>query len=142
MLTTQDRDDDVFASLAAGADGYCLKDASVESLVAAIRAVSAGACWLDQGIAKRVLKASADRQSVKAPAEETKPDKFTLSSREHEVLELLVEGLSNQQMAARLFITHETVKTHMRHIMEKLVVSDRTQAAVKALREGLLSQQL
>ncbi|MDR3617308.1 MAG: response regulator transcription factor [Candidatus Obscuribacterales bacterium] len=141
ILTSHDLDDDVFAALAAGADGYCLKDASADSLAGAIRAVSGGATWLDQAIAKRVLRASVGTQS-KAPVKaEKKNDKFALSARQTEILELLVEGLSNQQMADRLFVSNETIKTHMRHIMEKLAVADRTQAAVKALREGLLSGQ-
>ena len=141
ILTSHDLDDDVFAALAAGADGYCLKDTSADSLAGAIRAVSSGATWLDQAIAKRVLKASLGMQ-LKAPIKtEKKNDKFALSARQTEILELLVDGLSNQQMADRLFVSNETIKTHMRHIMEKLAVADRTQAAVKALREGLLSSQ-
>lgn len=138
ILTSHDHDDDVFAALAAGADGYCLKDASAECLASAIRVVSQGASWLDPAIAKRVLKASADNQARPSAVPDRKHDKFSLSVRESEVLELLVEGMSNLQMAERLIISNETVKTHMRHIMEKLTVSDRTQAAVKALREGLL----
>jgi NarL family two-component system response regulator LiaR len=138
ILTSHDHDDDVFAALAAGADGYCLKDASADNLGAAIRGVSHGASWLDPAIAKRVLRASADRQSKPAAAADKKSDKFALSARENEVLELLVDGLTNQQMAERLLISNETVKTHMRHVMEKLAVADRTQAAVKALRDGLL----
>lgn len=142
ILTSHDHDDDVFAALASGADGYCLKDASADNLATAIRTVSQGAAWLDQAIAKRVLRASSvspDKQSKPMPtASSPRRDKFALSDREHQVLELLVGGMSNQQMAENLFISSETVKTHMRHIMEKLAVSDRTQAAVKALREGLL----
>jgi NarL family two-component system response regulator LiaR len=141
ILTSHDLDDDVFAALAAGADGYCLKDASADALAGAIRAVSGGATWLDQAIAKRVLRASVGTQSKTPVKTEKKNDKFALSARQTEILELLVEGLSNQQMADRLFVSNETIKTHMRHIMEKLAVADRTQAAVKALREGLLSGQ-
>lgn len=138
ILTSHDHNDDVFAALAAGADGYCLKDASAESLASAIRAVGQHASWLDPAIAKQVLKASATRHAKPAASTTQQRDKFSLSVRETEVLELLVEGLSNQRMAERLVISSETVKTHMRHIMEKLAVSDRTQAAVKALKEGLL----
>ncbi len=142
ILTSHDHDDDVFAALAAGANGYCLKDASKETLASAIRVVSHGASWLDPAIAKRVLRAcTAQHSSRPSSTPDQKSDKFALSTRENEVLELLVDGLSNQQMAERLFISNETVKTHMRHIMEKLAVSDRTQAAVKALREGLLLNQ-
>ena len=141
ILTSHDHDDDVFAALAAGADGYCLKDANAEALAGAIRAVSSGASWLDPAIAKRVLKASVGGIPKPQVKQEKRNEKFGLSARQTEILELLVEGLSNQQMAERLFVSNETVKTHMRHIMEKLAVADRTQAAVKALREGLLSSQ-
>lgn len=136
MLTNQDRDDDVFAALAAGADGYCLKDTSPEGLANAIRAVNQGAAWLDPSIAKKVLSIVNSR----TPAPSIKTSKFNLSARELEILELLVDGLSNQQMADRMYISLDTVKTHMKHIMEKLLVSDRTQAAVKALRDGLVSR--
>lgn len=139
MLTSHDHDEDIFAALSAGADGYCLKEASAEIIAAAIRAVNDGAAWLDPAIAKRVLlpraAGSAPGRRSGAPSGR---DKFALSPRENEILELLVEGLSNQEMAERLIVSSETIKTHMRHIMEKLAVSDRTQAAVKALREGLL----
>lgn len=141
ILTTHDHDDDVFAALSAGADGYCLKDSSSETIAMAVRAVNNGVCWLDPGIAKKVL-AAVEAPLVEKPLLEEKYDttnKFGLSPRELEVLELLIEGLSNLQMAEKLVVGSETIKTHMRHIMEKLVVADRTQAAVKALREGLLS---
>lgn len=133
MLTSHDSDEDIFAALAAGADAYCLKDIAREQLMNALKTVADGGGWLDPAIAGRVLRSSASR--VLPPANESK---FMLSEREFEVLRLLVEGLSNLQMAERLNVSPETIKTHMRHIMEKLAVSDRTQAAVKALREGLV----
>jgi DNA-binding NarL/FixJ family response regulator len=139
MLTTHDSDQDVFAAMGAGADGYCMKSISKEQLAAAIRTVAEGAAWLDPAIANRVLRAS-----VAGPASVVQPGNTVgggalLSAREKEVLELLVEGLSNQEMADRLVVGIETIKTHMRHIMEKLLVSDRTQAAIKAMKEGLVS---
>lgn len=134
MLTTHDDDRHVFAALSAGADGYCLKETSSQQLVMAIRAVSEGVAWLDPGIASRVLKSIVsgpkDKEEEKAAS--------ILSSRELEVLRLVVDGSTNQDIADKLVLSVETVKTHMRHIMEKLAVSDRTQAAVKAMREGLL----
>jgi len=136
ILTSHDQDDDVFAALAAGADGYCLKDASADTLGSAIRGVNQGASWLDAAISKRVLN-SAHKHSVAPARSNPKSSKNLLSARESEIIALLVEGLSNQKMAERLIISSETVKTHMRHIMEKLAVTDRTQAAVKALRDGL-----
>lgn len=143
ILTSHDHEDDVFAALAAGADGYCLKNAEPDLIATAIRTVAQGGTWLDPSIAKRVLKATVDRKAQR-PSElsivqkEKNNAKFALSTRETQVLELLVEGLTNVQMAKKLNLSADTIKTHMRHIMEKLSVSDRTQAAVKALREGLL----
>lgn len=144
MLTSHDNDQDIFAALSAGADGYCLKEASGTQLINAIRAVAEGVAWLDAGIASRVLKASVNNtpQSVinKTTAKAGKSSSLpsSLSQRELDVLLLVVDGLSNQEIANKLILSVETVKTHMRHIMEKLAVSDRTQAAVKAMREGIV----
>lgn len=140
MLTAYDDDNKVFAALAAGADGYCLKTTALSELERAIQAVAGGAAWLDSGIAKKVLANSANsafqaksaKQSKKSP-----PQQFRLTLRELEVLELMVKGRSNQEIADELGIAVETAKSHVANIMQKLVVSDRTQAAVKALREGM-----
>jgi DNA-binding NarL/FixJ family response regulator len=143
MLTSHDNDRDIFAALSAGADGYCLKEVSGSQLVMAIRAVADGVAWLDPGVASRVLRAvaavppSAQSGDDGSP-KQASPGLSPLSQRELDVLRLVVEGLSNQEIADRLILSVETVKTHMRHIMEKLAVSDRTQAAVKAMREGLV----
>jgi len=141
MLTSHDNDRDIFAALGAGADGYCLKEVSGSQLIMAIRAVADGVAWLDPGIASRVLRAVATA-TPHSPASEDgavkAPGPSPLSQRELDVLRLVVEGLSNQEIADRLILSVETIKTHMRHIMEKLAVSDRTQAAVKAMREGLV----
>jgi DNA-binding NarL/FixJ family response regulator len=138
ILTAHESEEYVFASLAAGADGYCLKNASADQLITAIHTVKSGAAWLDPGIARRVLRSSVATEPRKVKEASEPRDKFALSPRELEVLQLLVDGLSNQDMAERLVVSVETIKTHMRHIMEKLVVSDRTQAAVKAVRQGLI----
>lgn len=133
MLTSHNLDEDILAALAANCDGYCLKDVAADQLVNAIRTVNNGGIWLDPSIAKRVIRAFVEQKPVAAPINSS-----TLSERELEVLTLVVEGLSNQQIAERLILSTETIKTHMRHLMEKLSVSDRTQAAVKALRTGLV----
>jgi DNA-binding NarL/FixJ family response regulator len=135
MLTSHDDDRHVFAALSAGADGYCLKEAPSQQLVMAIRAVAEGVAWLDPGIASRVLKSVGQGGREK---DEEKSSASSLSTRELDVLRLVVDGLTNQEIADKLVLSVETVKTHMRHIMEKLAVSDRTQAAVKAMREGLI----
>lgn len=140
MLTARDHDDDVFAALAAGVHGYCLKERKANEIATAIRTIVTGAVWLDPAIAKRVL------QNVSSPApsggkdvsKQENKDGFALSVRELEVLQLIVEGLTNSEIGQRLFLSVDTVKTHVRHIMEKLAVSDRTQAAVKALRHGFV----
>jgi DNA-binding NarL/FixJ family response regulator len=137
MLTTHESDEDVFAALGAGADAYCLKTIETAELGAVLKTVSTGAAWLDPAIARRVLR------SVQPAPTKSGNQSFglvtNLSPRELEVLGLVVEGLSNQQMAQRLVVSNDTIKSHMRHIMEKLLVSDRTQAAVKALKMGLIS---
>ncbi|HEY9773861.1 MAG TPA: response regulator transcription factor [Planktothrix sp.] len=143
MLTSHDNDRDIFAALGAGADGYCLKEVSGSQLAMAIRAVADGVAWLDPGVASRVLRACATITTAPVGVEDnvskpSTPGPSPLSQRELDVLRLVVEGLSNQEIADRLILSVETVKTHMRHIMEKLAVSDRTQAAVKAMREGLV----
>ncbi len=151
MFTSHDTDDSVFAALSAGADGYCLKTLTAEQLLKAMSTVMDGAAWLDPGIARKVLRAASqgggkdsegDKQSDKTDAGPTKEgassNPFALSQREMEVLQLLVDGLSNQEIADKLCLGTETIKTHMRHIMRKLSVSDRTQAAIKAMRSGIV----
>jgi DNA-binding NarL/FixJ family response regulator len=154
MLTQHDNDSDIMASLAAGASGYCLKDVAPERLYTAIRSVNSGDAWLDATIASRVLKhytsqtEPADlQQSTSAPPagkpsylaqEMDRPLAEALSPRELEVLKLIVDGLSNQDIADKLFISLATAKTHVRNILNKLAVDDRTQAAVHAMRRGLV----
>lgn len=151
MLTSHDGEEDIFAALAAGAGGYCLKDVAPERLYTAVRSIHAGDVWLDSAIAHKVLGHYAAEKNVKLrkpaekpPGENGKapadlpglPD--PLSNREMEVLKLLVEGCSNQEIANRLVISLATAKTHVRNILNKLTVDDRTQAAVQAMRRGLV----
>jgi len=157
MLTQHDNDQDVLASLSAGASGYCLKDVEPERLYTAIRSVNAGDAWLDSAIASRVLKhyssdqvlpkieksaPVAEQAHISQPSHSAQPmDRplvEPLSPRELEVLALIVDGLSNQEIADKLFISLATAKTHVRNILNKLAVDDRTQAAVHAMRRGLV----
>lgn len=154
MLTQHDNDQDIFASLSAGASGYCLKDVEPERLYTAIRSVNGGDVWLDATIAGRVLKHYLGRESkqpieqnpsapVNTPPSTTafevdSPFAEALSARELEVLKLIVNGLSNQEIADNLIISLATAKTHVRNILNKLAVDDRTQAAVHAMRRGLV----
>ena len=130
MLTSHTSAQEVLASLASGADAYCLKSRNIEVLLTAITAVSQGALYLDIEIARHIL------QEVQAKPVQQK--EYHLTEREYEVLELLVEGLNNTEIATRLYISPNTVKTHMRGLMNKLAVSDRVQVAVKAVRSGLV----
>ena len=141
MLTSHSADQDIFAALSANANGYCLKNIASDQLANVIRTVAEGAAWLDPGIANRVLCAfagGAEPQQATSRSSRSKSVDQPLSPRETEVLKLVAAGLSNQQIAERLDLGLETIKTHIRHIMEKLTVSDRTQAAVKAMRQGLV----
>jgi DNA-binding NarL/FixJ family response regulator len=137
ILTSHDSKEDVFAGLSAGADAYCLKDISGSQLANAIGAVMKGAVWLDPGIAKQVLNQVVGN-SLGQSSHASQGNTFGLSERENQVLGLIVDGLGNQGIAQRLFLSQETVKTHIRHVMDKLRVSDRTQAAVKAIRCGVV----
>lgn len=132
MMTSSKDENDVFASLAAGANGYCTKEVSDDRLLAAIACVMKGDFWLDASIAGKVL------QALPNPKSNADATTEQLSQRELEVLKLMVEGVSNAEIARRLVISPNTVKSHIKHVLDKLSVSDRTQAAVKALREGLV----
>jgi len=137
VFTSRESSDQILAAFAAGADGYCLKEASNSQLHVAIRTVAEGGVWLHPAIA-RVLVARCigpAGQSGQTTISQAIPYEV-LSAREHEVLRLIVDGLSNQEIAERLVVSLDTVKTHVRHIFEKLAVNDRTQAALKAVRAG------
>jgi two-component system, NarL family, response regulator LiaR len=130
MLTSHTTETEVIAALSSGADAYCIKGASVERLLKAIAAAVDGATYLDPQIARRVI------DNLKPPANQG--NTANLSARELEVLKLMVEGLSNPEIAEKLYLSPNTVKTHVRGIMNKLAVDDRVQAAVVALRSGLV----
>ncbi len=132
MLTSHEHEDEIFAALTAGANGYCIKDTPGERLKQAIVAVADGAAWLDPRIAKIFLGAVGNRNGSPTEADPDSP----LSHRETEVLKLMGDGLSNKEIADQLVISVSTVRTHVEHILEKLAVSGRTEAAVKAMRKG------
>ncbi|MDX2098607.1 MAG: response regulator transcription factor [Leptolyngbyaceae cyanobacterium bins.59] len=131
MLTSHTTETEIIAALSAGADAYCIKGASVDRLLAAITAAQEGATYLDPQIARRVI------DNLKPPSTSAS-NLAQLSERELEVLKLMVEGRSNPEIAAVLYLSPNTVKTHVRGIMNKLAVDDRVQAAVVALRAGLV----
>jgi len=145
MLTMHDTEDAVMAAFAAGADSYSVKDVNIRHLLEAIRLTHAGQVWIDPAIARIVLGQAKRMMPAKAAAVGGEGDDYAqvlemspLTERELEVLELIVAGYSNADIADELYITVGTVKTHVCNILNKLSASDRTQAAVRALRTGLV----
>lgn len=153
ILTLRDNKEAVLAAFAAGADSYCMKDIGFDNLLEAVRVTYNGNSWIDPAIARIVLQQAqqnpskpevrlVDSKSLALNSDSLENeeiiDPYTLTERELEVLQLIVEGCSNALIAERLYITVGTVKTHVRNILNKLCADDRTQAAVRALRSGLV----
>ena len=140
MFTSRDNEEDVFASLSAGADGYVMKGTDEQQLQNAIKAVNAGTAWLDAAIAKVVL-ANIQKQNIsniKTSADVSKINAYGLTDRELDVLSLIVDGLTNEQIAEKLIIAKATAKAHVHNILQKLYAENRTQATITALKEGLV----
>ncbi len=133
MLTAFADADLLFSAMQAGAVGYLLKDTGVDALVATLRRITAGEHVLTPDLASRFLREFRARQHPRRPA-----GLALLSPREEEVLRLLATGETNRQIARRLFVSEETVKSHVGAIFRKLEVSDRTRAAVLAVKAGLV----
>ena len=152
MLTSYTQERMVLAAFAAGADSYCVKNTKFELLLEAIRMTFEGQSWIDPAIARIVLKHA--RQAASLSSVASKPQTVTinaldseqatileadpLTNKELEVLELVVQGYTNNQIAGQLYMSLGTVKVHIRSILSKLCASDRTQAAVLAMRAGLI----
>jgi len=136
ILTTFDLDEYVYDALRAGASGFLLKDVTAERLFDAVRVIAAGEALLAPAITRRLISEFAllDRKPD-APATAALA---TLTPRETQVLRLVAEGLSNPEIAARLVVTEETVKTHVSRLLSKLGLRDRTQAVVTAYESGLV----
>ena len=130
MYTVHRVEEEIFSAFTAGADGYCLKDTSVDSLLLAIRAAYIGSVYLDPAIAHLALNRI---RTLARPAEDN-----PLSPRETEVLKLLPKGLSNREIGDSAGISLSTVKAHIQSILEKLSASTRADAAVKAIKKGLI----
>jgi DNA-binding NarL/FixJ family response regulator len=130
MLTSHKTERETIAALSSGADAYCIKGSDPAKLLVAISCIHDGGSYLDPQVARRVL------DHLKPPA--TTTPATNLSKRELEVLKLIVEGRTNPEIAAALYLSPSTVKAHIRSIMNKLAVDDRVQAAVVALRSGLV----
>ena len=144
IFTSRDNSDDIFEAFQSGADGYVMKDASREQICTAIRSVSEGVAWIDPAIAKPVLS------NIQSPKEQVVPkvsgeinyhagkQNYGLTEREMEVLALIVEGLTNVQIAKELTITTSTAKAHVHSILQKLSAETRAKATKKAIIEGLV----
>lgn len=140
IFTSRDSENDVFEAFKAGADGYIMKGATPEQTVSAIKSVYEGVGWIDPSIAKMVFSnlQRPSSQVVTEPEPKKTNNSYGLTERELDVLELMVEGLSNPQIADKLVITKATAKAHVHSILQKLCVSSRTQATVTAMKEGLV----
>jgi len=132
MLTVSEDEDDLFGAIKAGAQGYLLKNLESRQLRSMLEAVARGEAAITPATAARILTEFARRDRAEAVA----PDRLT--ERELEVLRLVTAGLRNKEIAAELDITENTVKYHLRHILDKLHAQSRTEVATRALREGLL----
>jgi len=132
MLTISKHDEDLFGAIAAGADGYLLKDAEPDELRRAINLVAEGKSVLSPEVTSRVLKAVSSSHGI--------PPDVALSKREMDVLKCLAQGMTSAQIAKNLFISENTVKTHVRHILEKLEASNRAEAVSRAIQLGLIRQ--
>ena len=135
VLTTFDLDDYVYQALRWGASGFLLKDASARELAEAVRVVAAGDALLSPGVTRRLIAEFARMGAPRGPSRKTLQD---LTERETEVLALVARGLSNAEIAGRLVLAEQTVKTHVSRILMKLGLRDRTQAVVLAYETGLV----
>jgi len=135
ILTTFDLDEYVYDALRAGASGFLLKDVTAERLFDAVRVIAAGEALLAPSVTRRLISEFAQqRPTASQPAISLAP----LTPRETEVLSLIAEGLSNPEIAGRLVVSEETVKTHVSRVLAKLGLRDRTQAVIAAYESGLV----
>ncbi len=138
-LTSHDREEEVIASLSSGAMAYCLKDIDPAKLADVIRDVKNGVCWLDPVIARKVLDSFPKQETLGILKDKSGEEgRVPLTEREFEVLKHLVEGKSNTEIAKELIVSVHTAKAHVCSILQKMCVNDRVQAAVKAVKEGLV----
>jgi DNA-binding NarL/FixJ family response regulator len=137
VLTTFQNDDYVWRALRAGASGFLLKRASPERLLDAVRTVASGDTLLDPSVTRALVEHFVVRGTVSDPPDRSRLERLT--SREVQVLRLIAEGLSNEQIAELLVIAESTAKTHVKRILQKIDARDRAQAVVLAYRAGLMS---
>ena len=135
ILTSHEKKEEVLDSLKAGANAYCSKDIMPEKLIEVVKSVLNGDAWFDAKVAKIVLEAASSGAAV-----ETEPQnaETNLTMREKQVLSLIVEGMNNHEIAKKLDVSINTTKAHVCNILQKLAVQDRTQAAIKALKDKII----
>lgn len=141
MFTSRDSKDDIFAAFKAGADGYIMKGSSSQNLFNAIDTVYQRAAWIDSQIARVVLSSIQNENDIVQNAPKSQKEankKYGLTKKELEVLSLIVDGLSNQEISEKLVVSISTTKAHVHNILQKLYLTDRTKAAIVALKEGLV----
>jgi DNA-binding NarL/FixJ family response regulator len=137
MLTTFDMDEYVYEAFRAGASGFLVKDVPPEQLVAGIRSVASGDALLAPSVTRRLIQEYVQRPPV-GGTRPPPPELGRLTARELEILRMMARGLSNTEIAAELFVSETTVKTHVAHVLAKLVVRDRVQAVVYAYESGVV----
>ncbi len=137
ILSSHDDKNKVFSAFRSGADAYCLKDIDLNKLSQIISMVAEGAIWIDPGISGLILK-MLPLLSKQLGNDEIEKPAIELTSRESEILVLITEGLNNKDIAEKLSISLYTVKNHVSKLIQKLAVDDRTQAAIFALKEGII----
>lgn len=138
-LTSHDRSEEVIAALTSGASAYCLKDIDPQKLADVVRDVSKGVCWLDPVVAQMTLNALPKVDNIGfLPSNSNVDGRVPLTEREFEVLKHLVLGKSNTEIAKELIVSVHTAKAHVCSILQKMCVNDRVQAAVKAVKEGMV----
>ena len=135
VLTTYVADEWVFDAIRAGAVGYLMKDTRRDDLIAAVKGTAEGKSYLDPAIAGRVMQQAVSSPPASAPSE---PGGEALTERELQILHLLAQGYSNPEIAQRLHLARGTVRNYVSVVLQKLGVSDRTQAAIEALKRGLV----
>ncbi len=139
ILTSHERGEEVIAALGAGANAYCLKDISPETLSAVIKNVAAGACWIDPAVSSVALGFFPKPENLSLiQTTDVQDARAQLTERELEVLKHLVKGKSNTEIAKELIVSVHTAKAHVCSILQKLCVDDRVQAAVKAIKENII----
>ena len=143
VLSSHEQEEDVLKSLHNGANAYCTKDIEPDKLIDITKSILEGAAWFDPKVAQYVLNAASRGETMTAVEmpeikETPKQGEVNLTAREKQVLALIVEGLTNNEIAQKLDVSINTTKAHVCNILQKLAVNDRTQAAIKALKDNLL----